>query len=142
MSPIVWNKRYDVNVRELDEQHKQLAEFVNVMNDAVKAREDRATILKGIADLIEHARLHFSTEESLMQQYGYPDYDKHKQEHKDLLNLLSDIKGKFVKRSHSFADFDYDLADNWLVIHTDWFSVHITHSDRDLGVFLNERNIF
>ena len=33
MPKIVWSKRYSVNVKKLDNQHRHIAELVNAVND-------------------------------------------------------------------------------------------------------------
>ncbi len=141
MPRIVWSKRYSVKVDELDGQHRRMAELVNDINDRINARDDRDKLLEGFSELIGFTGKHFATEEALMKKHRYPDYKKHKKEHKDLINLLQDIKKQFRRESESFSDFDYDLAADWLVIHADWFTVHLTHSDRDLGAFLHKNGV-
>jgi hemerythrin len=141
MPKIVWGKRYSINVKELDEQHRRIAELVNSMNDRIKAHDDSEGLLEGFAELIKFTKGHFAAEEALMKELGYPDFKKHKKEHKELINLLLDIKKRFRRETKSFADFDYDVAKDWLVIHGDWFSVHIIHSDKSFGTFLNKKGI-
>ncbi len=141
MTNIVWSKRYSVKVERLDDQHRQMADLVNRMNDRINAQEDRDRIIEGFTDLIKFTGFHFATEEALMKEHGFPDYKKHKKEHKDLINLLGEIKRQFLRESESFSDFDYDLAKDWLVIHKDWFAVHLTHSDKELGRFLKKKGV-
>jgi len=141
MSRIVWGKRYSVKVANLDDQHRRMAELVNEMNDAINENGEREKILEGFKTLIEYTGGHFAAEEALMKKHDYPDLKKHKKEHKDLINLLREIKKQFERESKSFSDFDYDLAKDWLVIHSDWLTVHLTHSDKDLGSFLNAKGI-
>jgi len=141
MPKIVWSKRYSVKVDDLDAQHQRMAELVNTMNDRIEAQENRDSIIDGFKDLIQFTGGHFAAEEALMKKHGYPDYKKHKKEHKELVNLLREIKKQFEREAKPFSDFDYDVAKDWLVIHSDWFTVHLTHSDRDLGSFLNKKGI-
>ena len=139
MPKIVWSKRYSVKVKKLDEQHRRIAEQVNEINDRIKAREDSKDIVAGFTELIEFTKDHFETEERLMKKSDYPDLKKHRKEHKELVNLLRDVRKQFKREAESLGDFDYDVAKDWLAIHSDWFSVHIVHSDKDLGAFLNKK---
>lgn len=141
MAKIVWTKRYSVKVKKLDKQHMRIAELVNTLNDNIDSQEDRNRILEGFTELIKYTSDHFSTEEALMKEHGYPRYKKHKKEHKHLINLLRDIEQRFSRESKSFSDFDYGLAKDWLVIHKDWFSVHLSHSDKELASFLQKKGI-
>ena len=141
MPKIVWSKRYKINVDKLDDQHRHMAELVNVMNDKIEALDDRDAIVKGFKHLIKYTKGHFVTEETLMKKHGFPDRKKHRKEHKELVNLLLDIERQFRGKSKSFSNFDYDLAKDWLVIYTDWFAVHLVHSDKALGSFLIKKGI-
>ena len=141
MPKIVWSKRYSVNVKKLDNQHRRISELVNTINERIKAHEDGEGIVVGFTELIEFAKDHFATEEDLMKKLDYPDRKKHKKEHKELVNLLRDVRKQFKREAKSLGDFDYDVAGHWLAIHEDWFSVHLVHSDRDFGAFLNAKGI-
>lgn len=141
MPKIVWSKRYSVNVKKLDNQHRHIADLVNGINDRIKAREDSKGIVSGFTELIEFTKDHFDTEEALMKKMDFPEAKKHKKEHKELVNLLRDVRKQFKREAKSLGDFDYDVARDWLAIHTDWFSVHLAHSDKDFGAFLNKKGI-
>jgi hemerythrin len=76
-----------------------------------------------------------------MKKLDYPGRKKHKKEHAELINLLKDVRRQFKREAKSLGDFNYDLAKDWLAMHSDWFSVHLVHSDRDFGAFLNKKGI-
>jgi hemerythrin len=141
MPKLVWNKRYSVNVKKLDKQHRHIAELVNGINDRIKARDESKEIVEGFTELIELTKGHFETEEALMKKMGFSDYKRHRKEHKELVNLLRDVRKQFRREAETLGDFDYDVAKDWLAIHADWFSVHLAHSDRSFGTFLNEKGI-
>jgi hemerythrin len=141
MPKIVWSKRYSVNVKELDMQHRHIADLVNLVNDRIKAREASKDLVDGFSELIEFTKGHFDAEEALMNKLKYPDLKKHRKEHKELVNLLRDVRKQFKREAKSLGDFDYDVAKDWLAIHSDWFSVHLAHSDRDFGAFLNDKGM-
>jgi len=141
MPKIVWSKRYRVNVKKLDKQHLHIAELVNAVNDKIKARADSKEIVTGFTELIDFTKSHFETEEALMKKLDYPDRKRHRKEHKELVNLLSDVRKQFKREAKALGDFDYDVAKDWLAIHSDWFSVHLVHSDKDFGAFLNTKGI-
>jgi hemerythrin-like metal-binding protein len=141
MPKIVWSKRYSVNVKKLDDQHRRIAELVNAINARIKAREDSEGIVEGFTDLIAFTQGHFESEEVLMKRLDYPELKRHKKEHKELVNLLCDVRKQFKRETKSLGDFDYDVARDWLAIHSDWFSVHLVHSDKDFGEFLNKKGI-
>jgi hemerythrin-like metal-binding protein len=80
------------DVTVIDQQHQELVNMFNRLNDAVKNNESREDIYRIIDDVIAFTRLHFATEEQLMIQSGYTDIEWHKDKHKQLIHL----KGKLA----------------------------------------------
>jgi hemerythrin-like metal-binding protein len=82
------------DVSEIDQQHQELVNLLNRLNDAVKNNESREDIYRIIDDVIAFTRLHFATEEQLMIQSGYTDIEWHKDKHKQLIQDALHLKGK------------------------------------------------
>ena len=84
----------DVSV--IHQQHWELINMLNRLNDAVKNNEPREDIYRIIDDVIAFTRLHFATEEQLMIQSGYTDIEWHKDKHKELIQDALHLKGKLA----------------------------------------------
>ena len=84
------------DVSEIDQQHQELVNLLNRLNDAVKNNESREDIYRIIDDVIAFTRLHFATEEQLMIQSGYTDIEWHKDKHKQLIQDALHLKGKLA----------------------------------------------
>jgi hemerythrin-like metal-binding protein len=80
----------------IDQQHQELVNLLNRLNDAVKNNESREDIYRIIDDVIAFTRLHFATEEQLMIQSGYTDIEWHKDKHKELIQDALHLKGKLA----------------------------------------------
>ncbi len=112
----------DVSV--IDQQHLELVNMLNRLNDAVKNKESREDIYRIIDEVIDFTRLHFATEEELMAHSGYVDVEFHKEKHKQLMQDALHLKGK--------------LADVGEAMFTDWFNhwpftrvlAHIQYADQ------------
>ena len=81
-------------------------------------------------ELVRYVRGHFSCEEQLMEIYGVPDVDDHKEEHADLLRMIGE-KRKLVeagKRDHRIFLSFFDA----------WFDGHSFGFDKKLGQTMNE----
>ena len=85
---------FDVSV--IHQQHRELINMLNRLNDAVKNNESREDIYRIIDDVIAFTRLHFATEEQLMIQSGYTDIEWHKDKHKELIQDALHLKGKLA----------------------------------------------
>lgn len=91
-----WSPDYSVNIRTIDNQHKELVNILNRLFVAVSMREgDKA--IAGILDaLTSYTQTHFALEERLMQQANYQDLDAHKAEHQKLLDQLDQLCRKHM----------------------------------------------
>ena len=82
------------DVSEIDQQHQELVNMLNRLNDAVKNNESREDIYRIIDDVISYTCFHFASEERLMVQSGYPEIEWHKDKHKQLIQEALRLKGK------------------------------------------------
>jgi hemerythrin len=80
----------------IDQQHQELVNMLNRLNNAVKNNESREDIYRIIDDVIAFTRLHFATEEQLMIQSEYADIELHRDKHKQLMQDALHLKGKLA----------------------------------------------
>ncbi len=91
-----WLPAYSVNIKTIDDQHRELVNILNRLFIAVSKREgDKA--IAGIFDaLIAYTQTHFALEERLMRQAKYQGFDAHKLEHEKLLAQLDQLCRKHM----------------------------------------------
>lgn len=134
MPIVTWCDEYNVNVEEIDVQHKTMLELVNNLHSAVEACIDKNDLKDLLGELVEFTRVHFSTEEQLMNKYDYPEFAKHHKEHKMLLQHMNELVAAVSSGKHPSFYSDYDVS-------TDWALLHIFECDKSLGVFLNSKGV-
>jgi len=78
----------------IDKQHEKLVNMFNRLNEAVKNNESREDIYRIIDDVIAFTRIHFATEEQLMVQSDYPEFEAHREKHKELINDALHLRNK------------------------------------------------
>lgn len=134
MPLLIWKDDYSVNIKEIDEQHKNLIAMINELHDAMaqkKAKEALSEILKKLAD---YTVSHFAKEENLMRANGYPEYDEHRNKHEKMtakvLALQDDLKQEKISLSIEVMEF----LKNWL-------DKHIMGTDKKYSDFLNSKGI-
>ena len=71
---------------------ESLFQLIHVVRNAL-ARHILGKVLTGLAD---YTKMHFGTEEELMQKYAYPEYAAHKKIHDDLIKQVGDLQAKLV----------------------------------------------
>ncbi len=117
-----------VGVPKIDEQHKELVRMLNTAQSlGIKAFSDAET-KKTLDFLGDYVVKHFSDEESLQRQYGYPKYDWHKTQHKNFIEEFVRLKQEF---SANGASAKFTLSLNKSVI--EWVIKHIKTADAEFG---------
>lgn len=90
----LWNPSLSVGIAEIDKQHETLCRLLNDIQRAIEIHKDADLINDRLGQFDNYLRLHFSVEESLMRTLTFPDYEKHRESHKALLNQLTEIRNK------------------------------------------------
>lgn len=134
MSLLAWNDMFSVGILEIDNQHKQLIEITNRLNEAMISDLDRQALSGILDDLLAYTRTHFAYEERLMDLHRYGDREQHLAEHRKLVQIVVDFQSKF-------AQGEVDLTGELMALLRDWLSRHILNSDRALGKALNLRGV-
>ncbi|MCU7931976.1 MAG: bacteriohemerythrin [Candidatus Thiodiazotropha sp. (ex Codakia rugifera)] len=130
MSLMLWtNEMYATNVEVCDDQHKELFDRVNALNDAVMSK-DRADIGNRLDNLIDYVAVHFETEERMMEERGYHKLDDHRQEHDLLVQTCTDLQAKF----HSG---ETDIGEDTMKFIKSWLDHHIPVIDKCYGPALS-----
>ena len=129
-----WTPELSVNVKEINNQHKQLVNLINLLHDSMKSGKGKDVMGKVLNDLTDYTVYHFGTEERLFQKYGYIEYPQHKKEHDDLTKQVLDVKSKFEAGQTTVT---IEVM-NFL---KDWLNNHIKHSDKKYSAFLNSKGV-
>lgn len=130
---IKWNDRMTVNVRQFDDQHKQLVAMIQKLNEAMKKGEGEKVISDILMGLVTYADSHFKQEEALMQQHNYPDYAAHKQIHDDLRKKVGEVIVEFEQGRAVPAEIMAFLSD--------WLINHIMKVDKKYGEYFSKKGI-
>jgi len=130
----VFSEPYSVKVKELDEQHKGIFDYINKIHEAIKDRRDAIKILPILHDLQRWTQNHFKREEDLMTSVKYEGLTIQKQAHKKLLEDLSSNISKIENKE------EFDLI-QLLVFLKDWLLNHIMGMDKKYSEPMNKNGI-
>ncbi|MBI2353551.1 MAG: hemerythrin family protein [Deltaproteobacteria bacterium] len=130
---VEWQEYLSVGVEEIDRQHKLLIEKYNAFFTAYS--EGRATeeVIRLLGFLEEYVMLHFADEERLQQRIGFPDYQKHRQQHQELARRVAELKERLESQGT-----DPGLVASTGLLLTGWLIEHISVMDRAIGRFVRE----
>ena len=121
----VWLDEYQTGQDTVDQQHQYLFELANSI---VNPYNDQQTTHLNVQALYEYTQTHFRDEELLMEQYEYPDCERHKKIHKQLIAKLNAVGSGILT----------DETPRSVVINfmKDWVLTHILSEDMRFSHFL------
>lgn len=117
MALVNWSDEYSVGVSMLDQQHQHLISMLNELNDAMLQGKGRDVVQGLLGRLLQYTRVHFSTEESLMSRWGYPELKAHQAEHERLTRKAMEFKAKFDGGYTMITVQLLSFLKEWLVSH-------------------------
>ena len=126
-----FDSKFIVGVEQIDRDHQQLFELAGRVYDGLGAsgEEAKAASRAAVAELLDYATTHFTSEESLMELAGYPELDAHRRQHGHLLTLARDMEMR--------AEFgDQSLPVELSHFITRWLIDHIEANDKKFGEFI------
>jgi len=123
---IEWEEKYSVGNKEIDNQHKKLFNLANTIELAKKSH-----VTKIIMGLYKYTRRHFTAEEKMMEESGYPYLLEHKELHDDLITKLN----KISETAEMGQDIDMEKL---RVFVFEWLTDHILKQDKDYMGYLRD----
>ncbi len=131
MVQIKWDKKFEVGNFEIDSEHKVFVRIIQKIIYSVGKKNHKYTE-RLINEIYKYADFHFHSEETVMIEINYPDFDAHKKEHEkllfDLRNIISiDGNDDYVRPMSEF-----------IIFLTNWFTNHTLNVDKKLAGYLKE----
>lgn len=123
-----WSDDFNVDIQEVDEQHKVLVDLLNQLHHAIMERKGKVVSRVILDQLADYTRTHFLLEESLMRVLHYPGLEIHKKQHEDLIVQIHELQRKLDEED---ATITFELL-HFLKM---WLIQHINESDKRFGDF-------
>lgn len=123
---IIWDKNYLLNVDEFDSQHKHLLSLVNKCIRKANGYIPDQKIEEILEDLLTYTIWHFKSEETFMEIYRLEGLKEHQEEHKNLLNDLSE----------RIIEIKSDETNLWELAQflQSWFGGHSFGMDKEMSI--------
>lgn len=118
----VWDPVFSVGIAVIDNQHKQLIEYINELNSALRYN-DTQKVETVLSSLIDYTLSHFSFEENLMKQAGYAMFESHKKVHEAFIKRIDFFKERLFNGENITRQLMTELQV--------WLLNHIQHDDKD-----------
>lgn len=117
MSLMSWDDAYSVNVENIDDQHKQLIQYLNELHDAL----GNGTAMDIMDDLVQNLLVfsdtHFTAEELLFEKYQYPERYEHMASHEEFIEKVNEIASQISDENYRLPVETMKFLRHWLLEH-------------------------
>jgi hemerythrin len=133
MNLFIWGDELNTDIELIDRQHKEYVRRTNAFLEASMERKEkgRGSVRDTFRFLRRYIDEHFTTEEELMDEYGYPGAQRHIIQHRHFQSEVDKLVGILGRER---LNLDQVLKLNYLLV--DWFQRHIKQTDKHLTEFL------
>jgi diguanylate cyclase (GGDEF)-like protein/hemerythrin-like metal-binding protein len=132
-SPASPSGNQNLGISILDEQHKAMSNFIQGIIESLKNGDHSTKLLKRVDLLVELCRIHFKTEEDMIQLYDLGCLDEHRAEHQVQLKNLRLIFGNLNFNEKELAKVTHEV--------NEWLSEHIREQDTELAAQLINKGV-
>jgi hemerythrin len=128
---ISWSPVLSVGIDDFDEQHKEILNYLNKLNNCKVEPVSTAEMQVLLKNLAHYVDKHFSYEEKVFTECGYPKADEHKKAHE----LYRAEVTAFVSSYEAGRDIDLEEITHFL---KDLFFKHIMVKDLVMAKYVSE----
>jgi hemerythrin len=127
---VTWSHSFSVGIKIIDEQHKELLDFVNDMfNHSTGNEEEELKYFKEVIHVaVDYIKKHFSTEEQLLAAANYPNLAGHKKAHETFTLEV-------VKSAKDFESGKRLVLEKYAYYLKDWILTHIAVMDKQYSAY-------
>ena len=129
-----WEDKFTVGKKEFDDHHKRLFVLINQLYEAMHAGKGQEELQKILNNLFDYTVFHFSSEEKLLLQNGYPEYQKQLAQHEAFKAKIIDYRTKLAKGQ-------IGLSLQVATFLKDWLLNHILVEDKKYEAFLKAKGL-
>jgi hemerythrin len=81
---IEWDAKDATGVPVIDEQHRGIVAILNTLHFFIERKRTHEVLASTLDALVQHAQIHFKTEELLLAEADYPELERHAAKHRQL----------------------------------------------------------
>jgi hemerythrin-like metal-binding protein len=117
MARFEWGPRLQLDVPEMDSQHKHLIALMGKLEDLSTSNGARSAIEAAFRDLGSACEKHFAEEERYMERAGYKELPSHKVIHRTLLEKFGAHHQAFLAKPGPPEPALFEFLQFWLRSH-------------------------
>ncbi len=117
MEKFLWTDKYSLGVEKVDRQHRHLFEIINKFIERSAASSDSKLVTETLTEMLKYAKEHFTDEEEMMQEHGYPEIELHKRQHSYFISTTAELSINALNNQSMVADEIAEFLVLWLTTH-------------------------
>lgn len=119
----------------IDSQHKELIEKISNLVSSCEDGSGNVKAIQMLDYLSEYTDFHFSEEEKLQTDSGYPELEQHKKKHTEFKTAIEELYDMLEESEGPTEEFVAQVQKNVV----DWLFNHIKTFDRSVAEYINMR---
>jgi hemerythrin len=123
-----WEQKYEVGHEKIDFEHRIFFDLIQSVIHASEEGASRNRLRRILAETEKYAEFHFLSEENIMIDVGFPDYEDHRAHHRALIRELATYIIDFETGKMEITALAAFL--------TKWFVAHTTIEDKELSKYI------
>ena len=131
---VQWRDEYSVGIERIDNDHKKLIQLINDLETAVHYNAGDEFERQALEELIAYTQTHFTLEEELMKEHGYPDFEAHKGQHDQMISNVEVFLRDYEEKGHKVLG---DIAEHLKL----WLIQHINGTDQKYAPYLHSKGV-
>ena len=128
MIDIQWDHNFEVGHTRIDHEHQVFVDLIRAVSLEAKNEQSLVRMGRLLKEVQKYAEFHFVSEENIMLDASFPEFENHRKEHSTLLAQL-DQKIFAVRAGQITLDAVADFM-------FQWFALHTTREDKKIGLYL------
>lgn len=134
-----WKEEFSVNIKSIDEQHKELFKIGNSLYEIVSIKDgvDRYDeIVEILHKLMDYAEYHFDFEEKLLEENGFPHLKQHRRQHDSFIQKVRSIDERDIDEKQKTIGMDL------IIFIANWIESHILKTDMECKEYMNDKGVY
>ena len=112
-----WKSEWECGHQQIDGQHQELVKQGDILIQMSLSNVEDDKILHQLDIVLNHIVIHFDTEEQILKDIGFPDYEAHATIHKNLVEKSLQLKESYQNEQLKSSAFFSFIIDEIIIGH-------------------------
>ncbi len=131
-SVIQWSKEMELNIPEIDEQHKKLVELLNHFYEESRRGMHEEAVRDFLKELRDYLIYHLDWEEKFLEEIGFEETEQHKKTHDMFKKFYAEEVNRYLKNK------DEQALRELVAFTLSWLYTHIMKTDKKYAKYYHE----